>query len=372
MWFTALMLYRFTQTIPFTLDELIAALGNRPARHCASQEMHTLGWSAPFEHSRQPVEVAGPFWMIRLQSEERILPSSVIKDALAEKIKTIEDRDARKVYKKERDTLKDDLIMELLPRAFTRTRSTLAIICPDQGWIAVNTSASNCATGLLNLLREATGTLPVRPLSVKMAPATCMTEWVRRGDAPAGLMIGDTCSLIDTCEDGGAVNCKRQDLGSDEIQQHLDAGKQVRQLDLHWRDKLSLSLDDKLAIKRLRFEDLLREEADEQGGEDVAGQLQAALAIMGGTIGLLVNDLAEAFGGEDAPQGLGQKDHSEESDTLYPDAMRFVRDSGKTGISSLQREFKIGYNRAARLIEQMESDGIVSPMSYNGARTVIG
>lgn len=303
MWFNALMLYRFTQAIPFTLDELIAALGSRPARHCASQEVYTLGWAPPFEHSQQLVEVAGPYWLIRLQSEEKILPSSVVKEALAEKIKVIEDRDARKVYKKERDTLKDDLVMELLPRAFTRTRSTLAIICPGQGWIAVNASASWRATDLLNLLREATGTLPVRPLSVKMTPATCMTEWVRSGEAPGGLIIGDTCSLIDTCADGGAVNCKRQDLGSDEIQQHLDAGKQVRQLDLHWRDRLSLSLDDKLTIKRLRFEDLLRDEASEQGGDDLAGQLQATLAIMGGTIAELVNDLTEAFGGEDEPVG---------------------------------------------------------------------
>ncbi len=305
MWFNALMLYRFTQAIPFTLDELIAALGNRPARHCASQEVYTLGWAPPFaQHSQQLVEVAGSFWLIKLQSEEKILPGSVVKEALTEKIKAIEDRDGRKVYKKERDTLKDELVMELLPRAFTRTREILAIISPAQGWIAINTSTSKRAEDLLNLLREATGTLPVRPFNVTMAPATCMTDWVRNADAPAGLLIGDNCSLVDTCDSGGAVNCKHQDLASDEIQQHLDAGKQVRQLDLHWRDKLSLSLDDKLTIKRLRFEDLLREEADEQGGEDVAGQLQATLAIMGGTIGMLVNDLAEAFGGEDAPAGV--------------------------------------------------------------------
>lgn len=58
------------------------------------------------------------------------------------------------------------------------------------------------------------------------------------------------------------VRCKRQDLTSEEIQLHLTAGKLVTQLSLAWSDKLSFVLDDKLAVKRLRFEDLLQEQAE--------------------------------------------------------------------------------------------------------------
>ena len=60
-----------------------------------------------------------------------------------------------------------------------------------------------------------------------------------------------------------------------------------------------------------------------------------------------------------------------ESDPLYDEAVAFVLDSQKASISSVQRKLRIGYNRAARLIEQMEESGVVSPMSSNGIREIL-
>ena len=61
----------------------------------------------------------------------------------------------------------------------------------------------------------------------------------------------------------------------------------------------------------------------------------------------------------------------DESDPLYDEAVAFVLESRKASISSVQRKLRVGYNRAARLIEQMEESGIVSPMSSNGAREIL-
>ena len=282
MWFRNLLLYRFSQTIPFSEAELITALDERPSRPCGSQETHTLGWTTPFgRHSENRVQVAEGYWLIALRKEERILPGSVI-----------------------RETLKDELVMSLLPRAFTRTQTTLACIAPAEGWIAIDSSSSKRAEDLLSLLRECTGSLPVRPLNVKMAPAACMTDWVKTGQAPEGLVIGDECELRDISEDGGVIRCKRQDLASDEIQQHLTVGKQVSQLSLQWQEKLAFSLDDKLTVKRLKFEDLLRDEADDQGADDMAAQLDASFIIMSKALSELIPSLAAALGGEEIPQGI--------------------------------------------------------------------
>ena len=60
-----------------------------------------------------------------------------------------------------------------------------------------------------------------------------------------------------------------------------------------------------------------------------------------------------------------------ESDPLYDEAVSFVLESRKASISSVQRKLRVGYNRAARLIEQMEASGIVSPMSSNGSRDIL-
>ena len=61
----------------------------------------------------------------------------------------------------------------------------------------------------------------------------------------------------------------------------------------------------------------------------------------------------------------------EEQDELYDEAVNFVIDSRRASISAVQRKLRIGYNRAARLIETMEEAGIVSEMSSNGSREVL-
>ena len=60
-----------------------------------------------------------------------------------------------------------------------------------------------------------------------------------------------------------------------------------------------------------------------------------------------------------------------ESDSLYDQAVQFVTESRKASISSIQRRFKVGYNRAATMIEDMEAAGIVTPAETNGSRVVL-
>jgi S-DNA-T family DNA segregation ATPase FtsK/SpoIIIE len=61
----------------------------------------------------------------------------------------------------------------------------------------------------------------------------------------------------------------------------------------------------------------------------------------------------------------------EELDALYDDAVNFVTEKRRVSISSVQRQFRIGYNRAARIVEQMELQGVVSNAGHNGAREVL-
>ncbi len=82
----------------------------------------------------------------------------------------------------------------------------------------------------------------------------------------------------------------------------------------------------------------------------------------------LITDLSEVVeGGGSAFSG----DMDDEQDALYDEAVAFVTETRKASISSVQRKLKIGYNRAARMIETMEAAGVVSPASHNGAREVL-
>ncbi|WGV19120.1 MULTISPECIES: recombination-associated protein RdgC [unclassified Pseudomonas] len=306
MWFKNLLTYRLTQDVPFEPEALEAALASKPARPCASQELTTYGFVAPFGKGEDAplVHVSGEYLLIAARKEERILPSSVVNDAVKEKVEEIETEQMRKVYKKERDQIKDEIIQAFLPRAFIRRSMIFAAIAPRLGMVLVNSASAKRAEDLLSTLREVMGSLPVRPATVKIAPVATMTEWVKSQQAAEGFYVLDECELRDTAEDGGIVRCKRQDLTGEEIQLHLSTGKVVTQLALAWQDKLSFILDDKMVIKRLKFEELLQEQAEQDGGDEAAQQFDASFQLMMMTFAEFLPVLFEALGGEEIPQGV--------------------------------------------------------------------
>ncbi len=74
---------------------------------------------------------------------------------------------------------------------------------------------------------------------------------------------------------------------------------------------------------------------------------------------------------EGGGSGGGSFGGDDEQDALYDEAVAFVTETRKASISSVQRRLKIGYNRAARMIETMEAAGVISSAGSNGAREVL-
>lgn len=301
------LIYRLTQ--PLDWSNLQAALESKPHREPASQELTTYGFVAPFDLGEQSplVQTVGGqrvYQLIAAKKTERILPGSVVRDALKQKVDEIEAQQMRKVYKKERDQLKDEIVQALLPRSFLKHKITFALLLDDM--IIIDATSAKQAEELLSTLREVLGSLPVRPLAVRLHPSATMTQWLRDAPFRAGSQFAllDECELRSPDEDGGIIRCKRQDLECDEVQEHLQSGKLVTKLSLAYSDKLSFLLDDKLAIKRIRFEELLQEEADQAGGDDAAGVAIASMAIMALAFAEFVPALVEALGGEELPQGI--------------------------------------------------------------------
>jgi S-DNA-T family DNA segregation ATPase FtsK/SpoIIIE len=84
----------------------------------------------------------------------------------------------------------------------------------------------------------------------------------------------------------------------------------------------------------------------------------------------ILNGVEEAGSGFEGSSGGGDGDDAE-TDALYDEAVNFVLESRRASISAVQRKLKIGYNRAARMIEAMEMAGVVTAMNTNGSREVI-
>ena len=108
-----------------TIDEKLAKAQFQP---CTGLEWSSIGFTNPVEFTSNMVFPAQNTIRIALKKEEKVLPSTVINDLLEEKINLIREVEGRKVGRKEKQQLKDTITDDLLPRAFTKSNNTDAII----------------------------------------------------------------------------------------------------------------------------------------------------------------------------------------------------------------------------------------------------
>ncbi|PAV26652.1 recombination-associated protein RdgC [Tamilnaduibacter salinus] len=301
MWFKNARLFRFTKPFDIDPEELEQKLEAAAFKPCGPQEAFRQGWVSPLgRKGQQHVHSAGGYHLIALRREERVLPATVVREAVDEQVEQIETEQVRKVARKEKQELKDQLTQELLPRAFTKSRRTFAYLAPKDGLLIVDASSDKQAEELASELRRAIGSLPVRPPAVEQAPAFTFSGWLNESiDLPGAFSLGTECELKDTSEEGGVVRCKGLDLRGDEIRNHLEAGMQVTKLALGWEDALTFVLDEDLALKRLKFGDTIQEKLDDIDTDDDHARFDAAFNLMTLELARLIPTLLEAMGGED-------------------------------------------------------------------------
>ena len=299
MWFKNLSIFRLTEEFTLAPADLELKLEQMAFRPCGSHEESTFGWTSPLgKSSEQLVHSANGFLMLCGKKEERVLPASVVNEMMQEKILETEEQQGRKLSKKERTAIKDELIFELLPRAFTFSNKTYAYIDPKGGWLIVDAASAKKAEDLLSSLRKSLGSLPAVPLNTIEKPVKVMTEWLVNNQPPDDIIIEDECELRAPEEAGGIIRCKRHDLSLPEIKNHLDTGKEVIKLAVNWADRLSFIIDENLAVKRLKFLDLIQDQVSDVNTDSEAEQFDVDFSIMSLELANFLPRLLEIFGGE--------------------------------------------------------------------------
>lgn len=135
------------------------------------------------------------------------------------------------------------------------------------------------------------------PLAAEINPVMQMSQWLGQGYADAPFVLGEECEL-NAPKDGRIVRVKKQDLSADEIRNHLTVGLRVQKMALHWKDAISFVLDEQLAVKRLKFNDVLSEQADDRRAESAAEEFDASFAIMALAVRDFIAELLAALGGQ--------------------------------------------------------------------------
>ena len=300
MWFKNLRIYRFTQPFQMTAEALADSLSQQAFVPCSKQGEFSYGWIPPLlDKGDDFVHVANGCIMVCAKKQDKLLPASVIKEELEERVAEISEREGRSIGRKQRNDLKDEIRFDLLPRAFVRSSLHFAYIAPAQGWLVVNASTDKQAEEFLEALRTAIGSLPILPMTAKSNTTQVMTEWVKAAQPPAGFEFGSECELRDPLEKTSTIRCKHQDLGATEIISHVQSGMEVAKLALTWNGGIDCVVDDKLNIKRLGFADEIQEQAEELDAQDAAAQFDIEFSIMTVELAAFINATVSAFGGVD-------------------------------------------------------------------------
>ena len=307
--FKNLMLYRLAPDWSATVGQIEVALAKTPFAECGATQQRALGWVSPRgeEHGVLIEAIAGQ-WLLQLMVESKVVPGSVIKrqvDALAAQV---EKQTGRKPGKKQRNELKDQALLDLLPMAFTNRGAVRVWIAPAERLLVLDAGSQSRADEVLTALGEALPGLSATLVNTAVSPAAAMAEWLVSGEAPAGFTIDRDCELKAADGEKPVVRYARHALDIAEIREHIQAGKQPTRLALTWQGRVSFMLTEGGQIKKVSFLDGVFE--GQQGKGDAGFDADAAIAT--GELAPMIHDLIDALGGEQvfgqapvAPSSIG-------------------------------------------------------------------
>lgn len=293
--FKQLSAYRIDPAALPDADGFAAALERSRFLPCAPTQPLAVGWVAPRAEPHAPLaeRVAG-LWQATLAFEQRLLPPSVVREQVQARAARIEQETGLRPGKRALRDLRDELTLELLPRAFTRRAAVQVWIDPAQGWLWLDAGSAARLDATLSAVVQALPALAPRALATIESPAVAMREWLASGEPPAGFSVDQDCTLQAADGSRAAVRYARHALDPQDLQRHLDAGLMPTRLALTWRSRVGFELTESLQLRKLALLDVVLD----GGGKGADAGFDADVALRAGELRALLPELLDALGGE--------------------------------------------------------------------------
>lgn len=296
MYFKNLQPYRLSPECPITAESLHEQLARKPFHSCGSQDFESRGWVAPCD-SGALVHAIGHNWMVCMQTETKILPPAVINKEADARAAVIAEQQGFKLGRKQMKELREQVMNEFLPRAFTRARKTFAWINAQAGWLVIDAASQNKAEDVLEHLRHSLDAFPVSLLRTERSPMSAMADWLAASEAPAGFAIDQDCTVRSIAEDRKEVSYRRG-INDEQIREHLEAGCLPIKLAMTFDDRVSFVLTERMEFKRIDLLDVVRDSVRADEHEDAQALFAAEFALMAGELLRLLDATVEVLGGE--------------------------------------------------------------------------
>ncbi len=293
------MVYQLASPWTISRAALEKVLESHRFSECGASQDKSVGWTEPRGQSHGDlVEVVGGQWVLKLAMEVKTVPGSVIKRKVQEQAAHIEETTGRKPGKKELRTLADDARLSLLPFAFSKQTSVTVWINPKAHWMVLDAGSQGKADEVLTCLVKAVEGFAVTLINTQTSPGVSMAHWLASKEAPAGFSVDRECELKAVDESKAVVRYTRHPLDTDEVSQHIAAGKVPTRLALTWNDRVSFVLTEALSLKKIAFLDVVLEDAPIAAGDRSDDHFDADVAIATGELCRMLPALIEALGGE--------------------------------------------------------------------------
>lgn len=284
--------YTLNREIKMPTNEQMAEFEFTP---CGSHDMLKMGWVPAIDGGELVAEHNGTV-TLKFRTQEKQLPSAKVNKEVSARVSKHEKLTGMKTKKKEKDQIKDDVINELLPRAFEKDTDTLMMINQEMGLIYVNSSSANRAEDALALLRKTIGSLPVVPVMFTTLTDRAMTKWVEDDELPERFVCGSEAKMESLAKGQGVAKIKNLNMDSVHVADLICDNFIITELELEYDGAVSFVLNEFNALKKIKWDDSLIDQNSDIDPEEKHSRFFADLVIAVGTFNRLFGELYDSLG----------------------------------------------------------------------------
>lgn len=280
------------------------ALDARAFEPPMSRQPGSQGWFPPTGKADDALvhEVMG-CQLVALMIEEKVVPPSALADRVQERCEEIEARTGVAPKRKEMRQIKEDVLVEMLPEAFSRKRLVHGYLDRMRQMLVLNTTSAKDVKGFCTQMNITDERIKMIPMPVDLALTMTMRKWILDDDLPDELALGQNATLDSKSEDKCKITVHNGDLTSEDITNHLMSGFVPTKLELTWRDQVRFSLTENMTLGGIKFLDGAMDAAADTDGDGDDSEMQrfdADFSILTGVFADLLPLVVEVAGAKQA------------------------------------------------------------------------